>query len=634
MLELNQEISWTPEHIQDGQFGKWLAGARDWSITRNRFWGSPVPVWKSDDPAYPRIDVYGSLAEIERDFGRLPLGQDGQPNLHRPFVDDLTRPNPDDPTGASTMRRVEDVMDVWVDSGSMPYAQVHYPFENADWFEHHYPGDFIVEYIGQTRGWFYTLHVLATALFDRPAFRSAISHGIVLGSDGRKMSKSLRNYPDVNEVFDRDGSDAMRWFLMASPILRGGNLVVTEDGIRDAVRQVLLPLWSTYYFFTLYANSADAGRGRTAGPVTAERVPDLPALDRYLLARTHDLVGTVTAQLDAYDIAGACETVREHLDVLTNWYVRTQRDRFWEEDADAFDTLYTALETLTRVMAPLAPLLAEEIWRGLTGGRSVHLTDWPAADGADGTALVRDDELVAAMDEVRAVVSTTLALRKAHQLRVRQPLARLTVAVPDPAALADYVGLLTGELNVKAVDLVTADAAASERFGITERLAVNARAAGPRLGRGVQGVIRAAKAGAWSRDDQGAVVVATDDGPVVMLEPEYELTTVVGEQAGGGEVAASVLPGGGFVVLDLALDDALRAEGYARDVVRDVQDARKAAGLEVSDRIALELDVPAAHVADVEAHRGLVMSETLATTLTVTGTDGAERVVRVAKEDA
>ncbi|PFG42731.1 isoleucyl-tRNA synthetase [Isoptericola jiangsuensis] len=635
MLELNQEISWTPEHIQDGQFGKWLAGARDWSITRNRFWGSPVPVWVSDDPTYPRTDVYGSFAELERDFGRLPLDADGQPNLHRPFIDELTRPNPDDPTGRSTMRRVEDVLDVWFDSGSMPYAQVHHPFENADWFEHHYPGDFIVEYIGQTRGWFYTLHILATALFDRPAFRSAISHGIVLGSDGRKMSKSLRNYPDVNEVFDRDGSDAMRWFLMASPILRGGNLVVTEEGIRDAVRQVLLPLWSTYYFFTLYANSAtgttDAGTGYVAQPVTAERVPGLPALDRYLLARTHDLVATVTAQLDAYDIAGACETVREHLDVLTNWYVRTQRDRFWAEDPDAFDTLHTALETLTRVMAPLAPLLAEEIWRGLTGGRSVHLADWPTTAEP---ALVADDALVAAMDEVRAVVSTTLALRKAHQLRVRQPLARLTVAVPDPEALADYVGLLTGELNVKAVDLVTADAEASGRFGITERLAVNARAAGPRLGRGVQAVIKAAKAGAWTRDADGVVVVTTDDGPVEMLATEYELTTVVGEQAGGGEVAASVLPGGGFVVLDLALDDALRAEGYARDVVRDVQDARKAAGLEVSDRIALELDVPAAHVADVEAHRDLVMRETLAATLAVTGTDGAERVVRVAKEDA
>ncbi len=639
MLELGEQISWTPEHIKHGQFGKWLENARDWSITRNRFWGSPVPVWKSDDPAYPRVDVYGSFEEIERDFGRLPRNAAGEPDLHRPFVDDLTRPNPDDPTGRSTMRRVEDVLDVWFDSGSMPYAQVHYPFENAEWFEHHYPGDFIVEYIGQTRGWFYTLHVLATALFDRPAFRTSVSHGIVLGSDGRKMSKSLRNYPDVNEVFDRDGSDAMRWFLMASPILRGGNLVVTEEGIRDAVRQVLLPLWSTYYFFTLYANSAGDGAGYVAKPVVAERVAGLPALDRYLLARTHDLVARVTGQLDAYDVAGACETVREHLDVLTNWYVRTQRDRFWAEDPDAFDTLYTALEVLCRVMAPLAPLLTEEVWRGLTGERSVHLADWPASAAAVEPALVPDDALVAAMDEVRAVVSTTLALRKANKLRVRQPLARLTVAVPDPAALADYTGLLASELNVKDVQVVLADAAAAERFGITERLAVNARAAGPRLGRGVQAVIKAAKAGAWHKGPHGEVVVVTDDGEVPLLGTEYELTTVVaqgadGSDGAGGEVAASVLPGGGFAVLDLALDDALRAEGYARDVIRDVQDARKAAGLEVSDRIDLELDVPAEHVADVEAHRDLVMRETLAAGLTVTGVEGTERAVRVARTAA
>ncbi len=643
MLELNEQISWTPEHIKHGQFGKWLENARDWSITRNRFWGSPVPVWKSDDPAYPRIDVYGSFDELERDFGHLPRNAAGEPDLHRPFVDDLTRPNPDDPTGRSTMRRVEDVLDVWFDSGSMPYAQVHYPFENAEWFEHHYPGDFIVEYIGQTRGWFYTLHVLATALFDRPAFRTSVVHGIVLGSDGRKMSKSLRNYPDVNEVFDRDGSDAMRWFLMASPILRGGNLVVTEEGIRDAVRQVLLPLWSTYYFFTLYANSAADGVGYVAKPVAADRVPGLVALDRYLVARTHDLVATVTAQLDTYDIAGACETVREHLDVLTNWYVRTQRDRFWAEDADAFDTLYTALEVLCRVMAPLAPLLTEEVWRGLTGDRSVHLAEWPSQGApaganvrcAEADALVADDALVAAMDEVRAVVSTTLALRKANALRVRQPLARLTVAVEDPAALADYTGLLASELNVKQVDVLQLDAGTAERFGITERLAVNARAAGPRLGRGVQAVIKAAKGGAWRRsvggDGVGSVVVATDDGDVPLLETEYELTTVVAEgTAGSDESTASVLPGGGFVVLDLALDEALRAEGYARDVIRDVQDARKAAGLEVSDRIALELDVPAAHVTDVEAHRELVMRETLAVRLAVTGVDG-QRAVRVAK---
>ncbi|MBD8079314.1 isoleucine--tRNA ligase [Cellulosimicrobium arenosum] len=667
MLELNEQIAWTPEHIQHGQFGKWLANARDWSITRNRFWGSPVPVWKSDDPQHPRLDVYGSFEEIERDFGTLPRDEHGNPDLHRPFVDRLTRPNPDDPTGRSTMRRVEDVLDVWFDSGSMPYAQVHFPFENEDWFSHHNPADFIVEYIGQTRGWFYMLHILSTALFDRPAFSSAISHGIVLGSDGRKMSKSLRNYPDVNEVFDRDGSDAMRWFLMASPILRGGNLVVTEEGIRDAVRQVLLPLWSTYYFFTLYANSSRSGAaapdagGYVAQRVTPERVAGMGALDRYLLARTHDLVATATAQLDAYDIAGACESVREHLDVLTNWYVRTQRDRFWGEDADAFDTLYTALETLTRVMAPLAPLLSEEVWRGLTGGRSVHLTDWPTTteevgdrfEGADGryavavrhvpeAGLVADPALVAAMDEVRAVASSALGLRKANQLRVRQPLARLTVVVDDPAALAPYTDLLTRELNVKAVELESTDSDAAERFGVTQRLAVNARAAGPRLGRGVQAVIKAAKAGAWRVEDSGDVVVTTADGDVALLETEYELSTVVAATApatgagadasdSGPSIAAAVLHAGGFVVLDLTLDDALLAEGYARDVVRDVQDARKAAGLDVADRIRLALDIPGEWVAAVDEHRELVARETLAVELRIETSPTDARAVRVEK---
>ncbi|MGW2094974.1 isoleucine--tRNA ligase [Promicromonospora sukumoe] len=635
MGELNQEITWVPEHIKDGQFGKWLENARDWSITRNRFWGSPVPVWKSDDPAYPRIDVYGSFAELERDFGRLPLDQDGKPNLHRPFVDDLTRPNPDDPTGRSTMRRVEDVLDVWFDSGSMPYGQVHYPFENSDWFEHHFPGDFIVEYIGQTRGWFYMMHVLSTALFDRPAFKTAVSHGIVLGSDGRKMSKSLKNYPDVNEVFDRDGSDAMRWFLMASPILRGGNLVVTEEGIRDAVRQVLLPLWSTYYFFTLYANAGNDGAGYAAQPLTPERVAGLPVMDRYLLARTRGLLADVTEQLDTYDIAGACDSVRQYLDALTNWYVRTQRDRFWAEDADAFDTLSTALEVLCRVMAPLAPLLTEEVWRGLTGERSVHLTDWPSlAPGArEGEILVADDALVAAVESARAVVSQTLALRKANKLRVRQPLRSLVVAVADPDGVAPFTGLLETELNVKEVRLVAFSPEVAASFGVTERLAVNARAAGPRLGRGVQAVIKAAKSGAWSKSPAGAVVVATADGDVELLETEYELTTVVagGDAATDAEptTAASVLTGGGFVVLDLELDDALRAEGYARDVVRDVQDARKAAGLQVADRIALDLTVPAEWVAAVEGYRELVTRETLATSFTVTA--GAERSVAVAK---
>ena len=630
MVELNQQITWVPDHIQDGQFGKWLAGARDWSISRNRYWGTPIPVWTSDDPSYPRIDVYGSLAELEADFG-VPVT-----DLHRPFIDDLTRPNPDDPTGRSTMRRIPDILDVWFDSGSMPYAQVHYPFENVDWFKNHYPGDFITEYIGQTRGWFYLLHVLATALFDRPAFRTAVSHGIVLGSDGRKMSKSLRNYPDVYEVFDRDGSDAMRWFLMASPILRGGNLVVTEEGIRSEVRQVLLPLWSTWYFFALYAGAANGGEGLEARRVTAEDHAGLATTDRYLLARTRDLVTRVTAQLDTYDVPGACESVREHLDVLTNWYVRTSRERFWAEDAGAFNTLWTALETLTRLMAPLAPLLSEEIWRGLTGGRSVHLTDWPdlTPGSADDAALVADDALVAAVDRTREIVSATLGLRKAHSLRVRQPLRELRVAVTDPAQITPFVDLVAAELNVKRVTLLSLDDAAAGDVGVRTQLSVNARAAGPRLGRGVQDAIRAAKAGDWSQDAAGVVVVHTPGGDVPLVAGEYELATVAEAGAGApgaAELAAAVLPSGGFVVLDLVLDDVLRAEGYARDAVRVVQDARKAAGLQVSDRIRLTLEVPGAGVDAVRTHQEFIATETLATEVVITASDAPELAVRVEK---
>ena len=256
LLAHNAEITWVPEHVRDGSFGKWLANARDWSISRNRYWGSPIPVWRSDDPSYPRIDVYGSLDELEADFGVRPV------DLHRPAIDDLTRPNPDDPTGRSTMRRVTDVLDCWFESGSMPYAQVHYPFENREWFDEHYPGDFIVEYAGQTRGWFYTLHVLATALFDRPAFKSCLAHGILLGDDGKKISKRLKNYPDPEEMFVKHGADAMRWYFLSSPVLRGGDVITEEKGITDAVRGVICSRCGTPGVFLLPVRQCRGPPGR------------------------------------------------------------------------------------------------------------------------------------------------------------------------------------------------------------------------------------------------------------------------------------------------------------------------------------------------------------------------------------
>jgi isoleucyl-tRNA synthetase len=472
---------------------------------------------------------------------------------------------------------------------------VHYPFENKDWFEHHYPGDFIVEYIGQTRGWFYTMHVLATALFDRPAFLNCLSHGILLGEDGRKMSKSLRNYPDVYRIFDTYGSDAMRWMLMSSPVLRGGDMPVTEGAIRDAVRQVLLPLWNVWYFYSLYANASGyEARFRSDSP---------HVLDRYVLAKTGELVSDARRQMDEYDISGACASVRAYLDALTNWYVRRSRDRFWAGETDAFDTLATVLETLCRVMAPLAPLTTEEIWRGLTGERSVHLTDWPSAD-----AFPADHALVASMDAVRDVASAALSLRKARGLRVRLPLASLTVAVPDATSLAPFRELVADEVNVKDV-VLTDDVGAYCRQVLT----VVPRALGPRVGGRVQDVIRAVKAGQWELVD-GAPVAAG----VALQEGEYELKLVASDV----ENSAPLPAGAGVVVLDTAVTPELAAEGLARDVIRVVQQARRDAGFDVSDRVAVTLSASEAVTGAVAAHRDFVAAETLATSVEFGAVDG------------
>ncbi len=591
MLELNRDINWIPAHVRDGAFGKWIEGARDWSISRNRFWGSPIPVWKSDDPQYPRIDVYGSIDDIERDFGVRPT------DLHRPGIDELTRPNPDDPTRASTMRRVTEVFDCWFESGSMPFAQVHYPFERREWFEDHFPADFIVEYVGQAKAWFYTLHVLSTALFDRPPFRTVVAHGILLGDDGRKLSKKLKNFPDPDEALDTYGADAMRWYLLSSAVLRGADIAVDAKGFAESIRSVLLPMWNAFSFFTMYANIDCIAGERITKPHGV--------LDRYALAKTRELVDAVTERMDNYDLAGAASAITSYLDALTNWYIRRSRDRFWgalagssSSKTSAYDTLYTCLVTLCEVAAPLLPLVSEHIYRALTGASSVHLVDWPRAD-----ILPADPELVATMDRVREVCSAALSIRKANRIRVRQPLARLSVRGEGAERLSPYLALIADELNVKDVELGPDPAVAA-----TRTITVNPRIAGPRLGGAVQQVLAAVKRGEWMEREDGSVEVgghmlSAEECTVAWVPHDADSARVLGAQ---GIFAPAV------VVLDLALTDELVAEGTVRDLIRLVQTARKDAGKAVTDRVRVTLGLHDSDRAAIEAHRSRIAHEVLA----------------------
>ena len=589
LLANNQAINWIPGHVQNGRFGMWLEGARDWSISRNRFWGSPIPVWKSDNSDYPRVDVYGSIEEIEKDFGVKP------DNLHRPFIDELTRPNPDDPTGKSFMHRVPEVLDCWFESGSMPFAQVHYPFENKEWFDDHFPADFIVEYINQTRGWFYTLHVLATALFDRPAFQNVICHGILLAEDGAKLSKKLRNYTEPNEIFVKQGSDALRWYLMSANIVRGGDSRISDNGIDDVVRHVLLPIWNAYSFFTLYAN--------VDGYEAKFRTESEHLLDRYLLAKTRQLVESVDSKMEDYDLPGATESIQAFIDALNNWYIRRSRDRFWEkrtkenenEKKDAYDTLYTVLKIFSQVSAPFLPMIMEEIHTGLTGEQSVHLTDWP-----DSEILPEDKPLVENMDRIRDAASTALRLREDEGIRVRMPLSSMVIAGPGSSSLSNFLELLTDEVNVKEIKLIED----LDKYA-TYSLQPNGSLLGPRLGKEVQSVFAAAKSGDWELNEDGTAKVAD----VLLNAEEFEL----GLQPHEGITAATLNSGDAIIILDTEITEDLAKEGIARDVIRQVQQARRDAELVVTDRIQIWLDGGETILEGVKTFEEYVASQILAT---------------------
>ena len=524
-----------------------------------------------------------------------------------------------------TYTRIEDVFDCWFESGSMPYAQVHYPFENKALFEETFPADFITEYIAQTRGWFYTLQVLSAALFGKAPFKNCICHGVVIDEEtGLKYSKRLKNYKDPKEVMDAFGADALRWMMLASPVMRGSDLGVDPEGkfIRDVVRLNIKPLWSAFNFFTLYAN-ADGAQARdfTCHPERSEGSPSgdasaLPQhdstniLDRYILAKAKAAVLKVQASLDAYDTPGATEAITAFFDVLNNWYIRRSRARFWGEGMTAdkqagYDTLFTVLNLLCRAAAPLLPFTTEAVYRGLNGAdASVHLTDFPDVSGIDAA-----EELVADMDRVQDICNAALAIRNRLNLRVRQPLASIRVAADGDTARQwnDRYGtlitdIIKDEVNVKAME----DGAMYVGDVATKKLTINSAVLGKRLPAKMKQILPASKKGEWSQLPNGSVVIAEEvlkaDEYVLALEPKPEFA----------ERAQPLSTNDALVILDTAVTPELEAEGRARDLVRMIQQARKDAGFNVGDRITLALDVPEHFKAALATHKDYIAAQTLA----------------------
>ena len=561
LIANNAQVNWTSA---GERFRTWIENARPWSISRNRFWGTPLPIWQRNG----EYKIFGSIAELEEFFGTKIN------DLHRPTLDALTKDG---------WERIPDVLDCWVESGSMPWASLHYPFENADKFAETFPADYIIEGQDQTRGWFYALMVLATALFDRPAFKTVSANGMVVDENKKKFSKSLKNFVNPGDQIEQFGADAIRLFILGSNFMKAEPVPVDKEGkvFAESTKTILTPLWNAYHFFTLYAN---------AGNITADEIRNTDnALDKYILAELNELIAVVGNALDEYKPDSAIKEFIRFLDILNNWYIRRGRARFWDEDTDAFNTLHYVLTNLCRALAPFAPFISDYIYKNLTGGESVHLTNFPVAQKCD-------EKIVSDMRRVQAVVSAGKQLREQHKLRNRLPLNKLTIAGP---AMNEYADIIKDELNVKSVEFINDISSVADSFVylITPKI-------GARLGGALRDIIPAVKQGKYEITD-GKLTAAGH----TLNDDEFETRLTVRD----GVIGAALPDNTAVIVLDTELNSELVNEGLANDALRFIQDTRKTENLDVSDRITLTYSADPALANAIQQHRDTIMREALIT---------------------
>ncbi len=607
LIAANQQIRWVPGHLKDGRFGKWLEGARDWAISRNRYWGTPLPIWKSEDGK--EMLCVGSMQELEQLSGQKIT------DLHKHKIDDIIIKSPK--TGVP-MKRITEVLDCWFESGSMPYAQAHYPFENKEHFESHFPADFIAEGLDQTRGWFYTLMVLSVALFDKPAFKNVIVNGLVLAEDGRKMSKRLKNYPDPVKVIDTYGADALRLYLVDSPVVRAEDLCFSEEGVKQLMRSLLIPLWNVYSFFVTYANID----GWKCDQSDISDFKPENVLDKWILSSLDTLIIDVTEAMDAYDLQRAIRPFVQFIDGLTNWYVRRSRRRFWKSQDDddkkqAYRTLYHVLMQLSKISAPFIPMVSEAIYQNLRTvdlPESVHLCQFPVVENK-----LQDRELEVAMSEIMTIVELGRQLRADNNLKVRQPLAIIHVVSRDAAMLArasKYADIILDELNIKKVETSGHETSMADLRGKADFKKI-----GPRFGAKVKQV-----AGVIAKLSAEQLEILASGGSI-NVDIGGTLESIL-----SNEVIIERLPKQGFVVaaqgsiivaIETKLDASLIMEGLAREFVNKLQSMRKTADMEVTDRICVLYNADSDVKVAVEGFGSYIQTETLCVTCKTIDTSDA-----------